>query len=152
MGRSANRVAHVVQGIEYGHKSIVATWKFFRRSDAEMDVRNLLFLSVAIRCLDGSRVQIESMEFRFREFLRHDEGGYAMTTPDVRDISPGVQFLLDTVKRGYPVLVYVGLITGTKKPLCPTKKAGVMFSPRQARWFLSRTATDEPGSTIVTSN
>ena len=55
MGRGANRIAHVVQGIEYRHKSIVATWVFFRRSDAEMDVRDLLFLGMAICCLDGSR-------------------------------------------------------------------------------------------------
>jgi hypothetical protein len=133
MGRSADRIAHVVQSIEYGHKSVVATWKVFRRGDAEMDVRETLFLSVAIRCLDGSGVQIKSMEFRFRECLRHEEGGYSMTASDVRDTSPGGQFLLYAVKRGYPVLVYVGLITGPKKTLCPAEKAGVMLSPWHTR-------------------
>src|SRR5258707_10611671 len=98
-----------------------------------MDVRNLLLLSVAIRCLDGSRMQIKSTELRFRERLRHDEGGDAMTASDVRNTSSGAQFLLDAVKRGYPLLVYVGLITGPKEPLYPAKKAVVMPSPRQTR-------------------
>ena len=56
-----------------------------------------------------------------------------MTASDVRDTSSGAQLLLDAVKRGYPVFAYVGLITGSKKPLRPAKKAIVMLSPREAR-------------------
>ena len=67
---------------------------------AETDVRNLLFLGVAIRFLDRSRMQIKTTEFRFRERLRHDERGDAMTTSDVRHASSRTQLLLDTVKRG----------------------------------------------------
>src|SRR4029077_318485 len=78
-------------------------------------------------------MQIKPAEFRFRERLRHDEGGDAMTASDVRNTSSGAQLLLDAVKRGYPLLVYVGLITGSKEPLYPAKKAVVMLSPRQTR-------------------
>src|SRR5258707_3572876 len=78
-------------------------------------------------------MQIKSTEFRFRERFRHDEGRDAMTASDVRDTNAGAQFLLDAVKRGYPLLVYVGLITGPKEPLYPAKKAVVMPSPRQTR-------------------
>src|ERR1700716_2141238 len=78
-------------------------------------------------------MQIKSIEFRFRERFRHDEGRDAMTASDVRDTSAGTQLLLDALKRRYPLLVYVGLITGTKEPLYPAKKAVVMLSPRQTR-------------------
>src|SRR5258707_11764113 len=78
-------------------------------------------------------MQIKSTEFRFRERFRHDEGRDAMTASDVRDTNAGAQFLLDAVKRGYPLLVYVGLITGSEEPLYPAKKAVVMPSPRQTR-------------------
>src|ERR1700736_1847668 len=78
-------------------------------------------------------MQIKSAEFRFRERLRHDQGGDAMTPADVRDTSSGAQLLLDAVKRGYPFLAYVSLITGPKEPLYPAKKAVVMLSPRQTR-------------------
>jgi hypothetical protein len=54
-----------------------------------------------------------------------------MTASDVRDTSSGPQLLLDAVKRGYPLLVYVGLITGPKEPLYPAKEAIVVLSPRQ---------------------
>src|ERR1700746_2791129 len=122
-----------MQSIEHSHKSVVVTREIFRCSNTEMDVRNLLLLSVAIRCLDGSRMQIKSTELRFRERLRHDEGGDAMTASDVRNTSSSAQLLLDAVKRGYPLLVYVGLITGSQEPLYPAKKAVVMLSPRQTR-------------------
>ena len=56
-----------------------------------------------------------------------------MTASDVRDTSSGIQLLLDAVKRGYPLLVDVGLITGPKEPLYPAKKAVVMLPPRQTR-------------------
>jgi hypothetical protein len=56
-----------------------------------------------------------------------------MTASDVRDTNSGTQFLLDAVKRGYPLLVYVGLVTGPEEPLDPAKKAVVMLSPRQTR-------------------
>jgi hypothetical protein len=56
-----------------------------------------------------------------------------MTASDVCDTSSGAQLLLDTVKRGYPLLVYVGLITGPKEPFYTTKEAVVMLSPRQTR-------------------
>ena len=56
-----------------------------------------------------------------------------MTASDVRNKSSGAQLLLDAVKCGYPLLVYVGLITGPKEPLYPAKKAVVMLSPRQTR-------------------
>src|SRR5260221_2779750 len=119
-----------MQSIEHSHKSVVVTREIFRCSNTEMDVRKLLLVGVAIRCLDGSRMQIKSTELRFRERLRHDEGGDAMTASDVRNKSSGAQLLLDAVKCGYPLLVYVGLITGPKEPLYPAKKAVVMLSPR----------------------
>src|SRR5260221_4063983 len=78
-------------------------------------------------------MQISSTEWRFRKRLRHDEGGDAMTASDVRNKSSGAQLLLDAVKRWYPLLVYVGLITGSEEPLYPAKKAVVMLSPRQTR-------------------
>ena len=56
-----------------------------------------------------------------------------MAASDVRDTRSVVQLLLDAFKRGYPLLVYVGLITGLEEPLYPAKKAMVMFSPRQTR-------------------
>ena len=56
-----------------------------------------------------------------------------MTASDVRNKSSGAQLLLDAVKRWYPLLVYVGLITGSEEPLYPAKKAVVMLSPRQTR-------------------
>lgn len=56
-----------------------------------------------------------------------------MTASNVRYTSSGVQLLLDAVKRGYPILVYIGLITGAKKPLYSAKKTVVMPSPRQTR-------------------
>jgi|HubBroStandDraft_6_1064221.scaffolds.fasta_scaffold764903_1 hypothetical protein len=56
-----------------------------------------------------------------------------MTASDVRDTSSGAQLLLDAVKRGYPFLAYVSLITGPKEPLYPAKKSVVMLSPRQTR-------------------
>src|SRR5258708_12922431 len=119
-----------------------------------MDVRNLLLLGVAIRCLDGGRMQIKSTEFRFRECFRHDEGGDAMTASDVRDTSAGAQLLLDAVKRGYPLLVYVGLITGPKEPLYPAKKAVVMHSPRQTsagpKTLAAKSLTAAPGPNPIT--
>ena len=42
-----------------------------------------------------------------------------MTASDVRNKSSGAQLLLDAVKRWYPLLVYVGLITGSEEPLYP---------------------------------
>jgi hypothetical protein len=66
-------------------------------------VRNLLLLSVAIRCLDRSRMQIKSTELGFRKRLRHDQGGDAMTASNVCNTSSGAQLLLDAVKRGYPI-------------------------------------------------
>jgi len=56
-----------------------------------------------------------------------------MTASNVRYTSSGPQLLLDAVKRGYPILVYIGLITGSKEPLYSAKKAVVMPSPRQTR-------------------
>jgi hypothetical protein len=53
-----------------------------------------------------------------------------MTASDVCDASSGAQLLLDTVKRWYPLFVYVSLITGSEKPLRSAKKAIVMPSPR----------------------
>src|SRR5258708_10469012 len=122
-----------MSGIEHGHKSEVITREIFRCSNTEIDVRNLLLRSVAIRCLDGSRMQIKSTELRFRERLRHDQGGDAMTASNVRNTSSGAQLLLDAVKCGYPILVYIGLITGAKEPLYSAKKAGVMPSPKPTR-------------------
>src|SRR5260221_4436671 len=122
-----------MQSIEHSHKSVVVTREIFRCSNTEMDVRNPLLRGVAIRWLDGSRMQIKSTELRFRERLRHDEGRDAMTASDVRNKSSGAQLLLDAVKRWYPLLVYVGLITGSEEPLYPAKKAVVMLSPRQTR-------------------
>src|ERR1700751_1205830 len=120
-----------MEGIEDGHKSVVITREIFRCSNTEIDVRNLLLLSVAIRCLDGSRMQIKSTELGFRKRLRHDQGGHAMTASNVRYTSSGPQLLLDAVKRGYPILVYIGLITGAKKTLYSAKKTVVMPSPSQ---------------------
>jgi len=57
-----------------------------------MDVWNLLLLGVAIRCLDGGRMQIKSPKFRFRKRFRHEEGGDAMTASDVRDTNAEVNF------------------------------------------------------------
>src|SRR5271169_4925852 len=56
-----------------------------------------------------------------------------MTASNVRNTSSGAQLLLDAVKRGYPMLVYIGLITGSKESLYSAKKAVVMPSPRQTR-------------------
>ena len=56
-----------------------------------------------------------------------------MTASDVRSPNSGAQLLLDAVKRGYPFLVDVGLITGPKEPFYTTKEAVVMLSPRQTR-------------------
>jgi hypothetical protein len=78
-------------------------------------------------------MQIKSTELRFRERLRHDQGRDAMTASNVRNTSSSAQLLLDAVKRGDPLLVYIGLITGSKEPLYPAKKAVVMLSPRQTR-------------------
>ena len=64
---------HVVEGIEYRHKSIVSAREIFCRSDTEMNIRNFQFLGLAIRCLDRGRMQIKSAELRFGERLRHDE-------------------------------------------------------------------------------
>src|ERR1700751_645534 len=122
-----------MEGIEDGHKSVVITREIFRCSNTEIGVRNLLLLSVAIRCLDGSRMQIKSTELGFRKRLRHDQGGDAMTASNVRNTSSGAQLLLDAVKRGYPIVVYIGLITGAKEPLYSAKKAVVMPPPRQTR-------------------
>ena len=66
----------------------------------------LLYSRIGCRFVDYSSAfsfnDPHSIEFRFRERLRHDEGGGAITASDVRDTSPGCQFLLNTVKRGYP--------------------------------------------------
>src|SRR5258708_17083536 len=56
-----------------------------------------------------------------------------MTGFNGRNTSSGAQLLLDAIKCGYPILVYIGLITGAKEPLYSAKKAVVMPSPRQTR-------------------
>jgi hypothetical protein len=56
-----------------------------------------------------------------------------MTASNVRNTSSSTQLLLDALKCGYPLLVYIGLITGSKEPFYPAKKAVVMLSPRQTR-------------------
>jgi hypothetical protein len=38
-----------------------------------MNIRDVLLLGVAIRCLDRSGMQIKSAEVRFGKRLRHDE-------------------------------------------------------------------------------
>jgi hypothetical protein len=97
-----------------------------------MNVGELLLFRMSIRCLDGIRVQIKSIEFRVRERLRHDQGGAAMTASDVGHASSGAQLLLDAIQRGDPFLVDVSLVTGSKEPLGPAEKARVMLSPRKA--------------------
>src|SRR5258708_17084349 len=99
-----------MQSIEHSHKSVVVTREIFRCSNTEIDVRNLLLLSVAIRRLDGSRMQIKSTELRFRERLRHDQGGDAMTASNLRNTSSVAQLLLNAIKCGYPLLLYIALI------------------------------------------
>src|SRR5260221_850960 len=133
MGRRNKRIAHVMEGIEHRHKSVVIAREIFCCSNTEIDVRNLLLLSVAIRCLDRSRMQIKSTELGFRKRLRHDEGGDAMTASNVRNTSSSAQLPFDAFKREHPILVNIDLITGAKKPLYSAKKAVVMLSPRQTR-------------------
>src|SRR5215469_9709569 len=128
--RGANGITHVMESIEHGDKSIVITWEIFRRRNTEIDVRNLLLLSVAIRCVDRSRMQIKSIELGVRKRLRHDQGGDAMTAANVCYPNSGVQLSFDPVQCGYPILIDIGLITGAKESLDPAKKAVVMPSPR----------------------
>ncbi len=44
IGSRTHRIAHVMQGIEHGHEPVVATRELFRRSDAEINIGDLLLL------------------------------------------------------------------------------------------------------------
>jgi hypothetical protein len=64
MGRCANGIAPVMQGIEYRHESIACAGKILCRGDTESDIDDSLLFRITIGRLDGRldgrRMQIKS--------------------------------------------------------------------------------------------
>ena len=129
----ADRVAHVVQAIEYAHEVVVAAGIVLRRGDRE--ARAPLdpgLLGELARALDRGVVIVEAEELRVGKGFGHDHRRSPVTAADVGHLGSAFELLLHSLERGDPLADEVALIPRPEETLGAAEQAVVVFVPAHA--------------------
>ncbi len=130
MRGGADRVAHVVQAVEYAHEVVVLARVVLGRGDLEGDAISDARVLCRFACaLDRGVVVVESEEPRVRERFGHDDRRRAVPAADVGDLRAALQLLLDSVQGRNPLGDEVRAVAGPEESLGATEQAMVVLVP-----------------------
>jgi hypothetical protein len=85
MGGNADRVAHVVEGVE--HRDQIEARAVIVLTARNFETQIALAVGCLARVVDRGRVEIDANEIRLREGLSHDNSRGAVAAADIGDFA-----------------------------------------------------------------